>query len=951
VYSTIDHPVNLPVTEEERLSRLHGLDILDSPPEENFDRLTRMAATLLEVPICAISLIDTDRQWFKSIVGLDASETPREVAFCAHTMLKEAVMEVADATADPRFAHNPLVTGDPNIRFYAGAPLKTRDGVPLGALCVIDNQPRTLTPMQHQVLTDLAAMAVDAIDLRTALRDARRRENATRAATAALAASEATQRAVLETAVDAIITIDRRGIIRTVNPATVRLFGYAENEMIGQNVSMLMPEPFAAAHDGYLLRYENTRKATIIGIGREVPGRHKDGSIFPCELAVSEMEVGGERRYTGILRDISSRRAVEDEVLEKNRLLSMAEEVGQVGHWRFDEALRTVEWSDGMYAIHGLDPKSFTPTPEQTMACVPEQDRDRLLACLAKTRAEGAPFTLDHGIVLPDGSERIVSSSGRLERGDNGAAVAIFGIMQDITDRVRAQERLQVAIDHITDGFILYDDKDRLVMWNDKLLSLYHRIAPYMKVGVQFEDLVRVGVAGGQYPNAEGREEAFIAERMALHSRAEEDYEERLVDALGRERFVRVTERNLPGGGRVGIRTDITDLRVAQREADAANQAKSAFLSSMSHELRTPLNAVLGFAQLLEVSRKDPLSDKQKSHVKQILKGGQHLLDLINEVLDLARIEAGKMTLSIEDIVAADVLEACLPLAETLAEKRRIVVVCDSVGANTRVRADFTRLKQVLLNLLSNAVKYNREGGRVTVTVVEDTVRHVARFSVSDTGMGIPPEHLDGVFEPFNRLGAEATEIEGTGIGLTLTRELVERMDGSIDFTSVVGEGTTFWVDVPLVETAFDSTGASSKAADDEECEAEVADVRRIRVLYVEDNPANMRLMEEVMEDLGSIDLETAHTAELGLEMVASNPPDLVIMDINLPGMDGIGAVRKLRAGEETKDLPVLALSANATTASIQKGLDAGFDAYLTKPVVIPDLMSAIETALKERNR
>lgn len=536
----------------------------------------------------------------------------------------------------------------------------------MGTLCVLDRRPRTLSAEQRQLLEDLAAVVVDAIYLRTALRDATQRERAAQAARVALAASETHQRAVLETAVDAIITIDSHGTICTVNPATETLFGYTAAEMIGNNVSMLMPEPHAAAHDGYMARYHDSGEAHIIGIGREVPARRKDGSIFPAELAVSEMLVAGERRYTGILRDISDRRHTEDQLREKNRLLRLAEEVGQVGHWHIDLNTHAVKWSEGMYRLYGRDRGTFSPAADDIMDLVPEADRDRLADRLAAARTQGTPFTLDHEIVLADGSVRTVSSSGRLEQDEEGRPVALFGVMQDITDHVCAQERLQVAIDHISDGFLLMDDRDRVVVWNDKMLNLYPRIAPFVRSGISFEELVRAGIACGQYPNAEGREEEFLAERMMRHRLVEEHYEECLTDAEGRTRFVRVTERMLPGGGRVGIRTDITDLRVAQKEAEAANQAKSAFLSGMSHELRTPLNAILGFAQLMEFSRKDPLSDKQKSHVQQILKGGQHLLDLINEVLDLARIEAGKITLSIEDIKAADVLDECLPLVRTL---------------------------------------------------------------------------------------------------------------------------------------------------------------------------------------------------------------------------------------------------------------------------------------------
>ena len=1068
--------------EAARLARLRAYQILDTAPEAEFERITRLAASLLDMPISAVSLIDADRQWFKSVIGLDFRETPREVAFCAHAIQGIGLMEVPDATRDPRFADNPLVTGGPGIRFYAGAPLVTGDGVSLGALCVIDRRPRHLTDDQRQVLSDLAAMAVDALDLRSALREATEREVATQKARQELAVSEHRLRAILQTAVDPILTIDVRGIIQTVNAATETLFGWTEAEMIGRNVSMLMPDPHASAHDGYIQRYQDTGVPHIIGIGREVPARRKDGTIFPCELSVSRVDLGdGEVVFTGILRDLSDWNAAQETLRERNRLLGMAEQLAGIGHWRVERHSREVTWSDGMYGIFGRSRETFRPTVEDVVACHTEAERPRLMAAVGQALDVGTGFSLDTQVVLPGGTVRDVAILARCEVDGDGTATAIFGVMQDITDRKRAeadlkvseerlqratgfaeigtwewmldsgavfcsdrmvtlfgaapaglgptighlmerihpadreavkkaaeaclkglraydiehrvewpngrihwlhargdvvraadgtpvrmlgvvrditrtkaaemalkesQRRLRVAIENISDGFLLVDNEDRVVLWNEKLKSLYPRLAPHLYVGIPFEETVRAGVRHGQYANAIGREEEFIAERMARHRLDEELYEERLTDALGDERWVRVAERTIPGGGgRVGIRADVTELRRAQQEADTANKAKSEFLSSMSHELRTPLNAILGFAQLLEASRRDPLTDKQKSHVQHILKGGQHLLDLINEVLDLARIEAGKMTLSIEDISPADVVEECLSLTETLAARRAITVVRDGPSALPAVRADYTRLKQVLLNLLSNAVKYNRDGGRITLAIGAGAPATM-RFSVTDTGRGIPADRQGELFQPFNRLGAEATEVEGTGIGLTLTRELVQRMGGSIGFVSTSEVGSTFWVDIPLAESKALVTAEDGVVAP---VELGTASDRSLRVLYIEDNPANMRLMEEVMEEVGDVTLSTAHTAELGIEMVIRDRPDLVIMDINLPGMDGYRAVGVLRDTAETRAIPVIALSANATASAIQKGLAAGFDAYLTKPVVIPELMQAITKAVEDR--
>ncbi|GAA0580084.1 PAS domain S-box protein [Caenispirillum bisanense] len=393
--------------EAARLGRLRAYQILDTAPEAEFERVTRLAASLLDMPIAAVSLIDSDRQWFKSIVGLDVRETPREVAFCAHAICGEGVMEVPDATRDPRFADNPLVTGAPGIRYYAGAPLVTRDGIALGSLCVIDRQPRTLTADQRQVLADLAAMAVDALDLRTALRDATERETATQKARHDLAVSEHRLRSILQTAVDPILTIDARGIIQTVNAATETLFGWTEAEMIGRNVSMLMPEPHASAHDGYMQRYHDTRVPRIIGIGREVPARRKDGSIFPCELAVSRVDLGdGEVVFTGILRDLSDWSAAQEALRERNRLLGLAEQLAGIGHWRVERHTREVTWSDGMFDIFGRPRDTFTPTVDAVVACHPEAERPRVMEAVVQALAGGTGFSLDTQVVLPDGTAR-----------------------------------------------------------------------------------------------------------------------------------------------------------------------------------------------------------------------------------------------------------------------------------------------------------------------------------------------------------------------------------------------------------------------------------------------------------------------------------------------------------------------------------------------------------------
>lgn len=389
-----------------------------------------------------------------------------------------------------------------------------------------------------------------------------------------------------------------------------------------------------------------------------------------------------------------------------------------------------------------------------------------------------------------------------------------------------------------------------------------------------------------------------------------------------------------------------TQLEQATAEAESANMAKSEFLASMSHELRTPLNAILGFGQILETGHGNKLDEDQKFSVEQILSGGKHLLDLINDVLDLAKIESGGMGLSIEDINPRGVIDDCIQVAISLGSSDGVTVTDRTGQADLpRVRADRTRLKQVLLNLFSNAVKYNTEGGSVALDV-EVTDDGYVRFLVSDTGVGIPEEKQSGLFEAFERLGAETTSVEGTGIGLTITRKLVEVMGGRIGFESVVGQGSMFWIDMPAALTLADREKGSPNSLSVTSSPKSDALYAGRTILYVEDNSANLKLMEMILKQLEGATLTTAHTAEIGVEMAKSGQPDLILMDIDLPGMDGVTALRELNSLDLTRHIPVIAVSANALPRDVKRAMAAGFAAYVKKPFKVAELTKTIKDAL-----
>src|SRR5882762_3375429 len=385
------------------------------------------------------------------------------------------------------------------------------------------------------------------------------------------------------------------------------------------------------------------------------------------------------------------------------------------------------------------------------------------------------------------------------------------------------------------------------------------------------------------------------------------------------------------------------ELNNAMAVAKRANLAKSDFLSSMSHELRTPLSAILGFAQLMESGSPSPTASQKRS-IDEILKAGWYLLELINEILDLALIESGKLSLSPEPLSLAEVMHECQAMIEPQAQKRDIRMTFPQFDIPYFVKADRTRVKQVLINLLSNAVKYNKVGGTVVVDCIASTPGRI-RVSIRDTGAGLPPEKLAQLFQPFNRLGQEAGGEEGTGIGLVVAKRLVELMEGVIGVESTVGVGSVFWFELISVPEPQVSTEGGEAAALAQPHASR--GVRLHTLLYVEDNPANLKLVEQIIARHPDMRLLTAVNGNVGIKLARDNQPEVILMDINLPGISGIQALKILREDPVTAHIPVVALSANAMPSDIKKGLKAGFFRYLTKPIKVNEFMDTLDVAMK----
>ena len=521
--------------------------------------------------------------------------------------------------------------------------------------------------------------------------------------------------------------------------------------------------------------------------------------------------------------------------------------------------------------------------------------------------------------------------------------------MRSIANRTAALEASEQTFRKIFEegpvGIAVVDLEQRFVKVNISLCQM---------LGYSSEELVGKSTLGITYPDDIGRDNDVVTELQAGAVRSA--FEKRYIRKDGELVWVNLTAaiiRNKEGQPHhyITMVKDVTerkrveqDLKEAKNEADRANKAKSEFLSRMSHELRTPLNAILGFGQLLE--RQNP-TQVQRVRSRHIINAGRHLLGLINEVLDISRIEVGRMQLSLEPVSVADALEETLDLMRPLAAERRIQLSAEvDMDAGVYVLADRQRFKQVLINLLTNAVKYTPESGKVAVSYNSNGNDRV-RINVRDTGAGISSEKLARIFTPFDRLGAETSNVEGTGLGLALSQRLMQAMHGSIGVESTLGEGSMFWVELPRTKSPLEQIPAHKENI---RARRQRSESQKRRVLYIEDNLSNLTLIEEMLQEESDIELLTAMQGQIGLDLACRHSPDLILLDLHLPDIAGRDVLLQLKAWQATRDIPVVVISADATTRQIDRLLAAGAIHYLTKPLDVAEFFSVLDKTIRSGN-
>ncbi|NOQ34640.1 MAG: PAS domain S-box protein [Methylococcaceae bacterium] len=747
--------------------------------------------------------------------------------------------------------------------------------------------------------------------------------------------------AIFNHLLEGIIGIDEAGMICVINPAAEKMFGYKKSEIFGKSISILMPEPHDRFHDTYVQRYCHSGQS-VVGNGiRQVEGLHKNKTIIPLEIVLTEVQENNKRLFLGSLRDVSLEAKQYKQLKKIKQDLQHSQEYAGIGYWHLDLVTKNLEYSNNFKNIYGLNEQSELSSYKDLIGNVYYEDKQALFTAISSyLKGENQNyFDEEYRVVCEDGSFKWVQAKGEIEHKDD-KPVFLHGIIQDISSR-KASEAKETSLgrilnkanieiyifDVVTLKFVEVNElaKENLGYSLAELKEMSPLIIKSELNQRQFSEIIR--------PLLENKQKKINFQSKHYRKDGTAYPVEVLLQKMNynnREVFVAFVE-------------DMTEREKVIKKLYEASQAKSLFLSRMSHELRTPLNAILGFSQLMQLDDDEPLGEEQADSLGEIYKAGEHLLDLINEILEISRIEAGKYNLNLEKIDLTQIAADTHKLAQPIAASYGITLI-NELKESPYVYADGKLIKQILLNLITNAIKYNKKDGSVRFNIiVADESYDSLRIEVNDTGIGLSTEQLKKAFQPFERLGAETTDIEGTGVGLTLCKELVELMKGEIGVESCVNEGSCFWFSLPI----FKETTTEKLQTLEEPIKPSLKRNKNVAatILYIEDNIANAKLVEYTLKKLNYKFL-LASDIKTGFEIAQAYLPDLILIDINLPKINGLEGKKLFDAHPKLNKIPTLAISASAMAHDKEAALKAGYSEFIGKPINLVKLQERINAYL-----
>lgn len=907
--------------EQNRLNALYAYNILDSEPETEFDSITRLASYICGTEISLITLLDEQRQWFKSKVGVEVNETPRETSFCHFAIQSDLILEVEDTQTHPLFRDNPFVVNDPHIRFYAGAPLITPTGQRLGTLCVVDKEPKVLTPEQRNALEVLAKEVIFHLEMRRQKKMIEH-DNSRLQLYRLLFNHSSELMCILDTV---------SGTFIEVNVAFQHVMGYSQPELLGKSfIHFIYPAdlPVVTA----LLNNQLARECHNL----EARFYRKDGTLRWISWTASGL--GGKLFATA--RDITDLKKSGSENIDLKSFLVNVLDNSPSGICAF-ESIRNSQgeiidftWVVlNQYVEKLIGIKAPQLVGSRLLETLPLENRADILEIFTRVVESNAPLHEEYKFANLDNPLWVQLTASRLEDG-------LLVLVHDISARKNIKQQLQQQkdfyesiLDNLPSDIVVFDASHRYLFTNPQAIK-----NPEMRQWIiGKDDFEYCAYRGKDTTLARNRRVAFL---KAIEDKQIQEWEDEIISPAGE--VSQILRRLCPVYNPedklqfvIGYGFNITDLNKAQQElitakeqAEQSMRAKEMFLSMMSHEIRTPLNAVIGMSHLL--LQEDP-KPEQIENLKILQFSGENLLTLINDILDFSKIEAGKINFEEVDFSFKDLISGIRQtFSHRAAEKGIRLHTRLDVALPDLLVGDPVRLNQILMNLISNAIKFTDKGSVTLDITAEQEDAHTLEISfvVTDTGIGIPADKQQYIFESFTQANSDTTrKFGGTGLGLTITKKLIQMQEGTIDLQSEVGRGSIFKVNLKLKKSTKPSIATTHHYLD-----STANNLGHIQLLLVEDNEVNQLIATKFLKKWGIKPLYAVNGLE-AIYKAKQNKPDLVLMDLQMPEMDGYEASKAIRElGGYFATMPIIALTASAMLDVRDKVFEYGMNDYVTKP-------------------
>jgi PAS domain S-box-containing protein len=859
---------------------------------------------------------------------------------------------------------------------YLGIALKNSQGETIGSLCVLDDQPLRQESRTIAMLRVFAARISAELERYEAIQALHQLNQDLEALvtqrTQALQASEARYRLLMDEASDCILLADIKGNILHSNRRTEALLNFTQGELIGKHYTLLFTaEELARGIAAFNTLVKNKRVELL-----DTLLLRKDGTTVPIDITASVVEINGEQIIQAIFRDISEqktrleeRKKIESQLQKSATHLSMAQRIAHLGSWEYEVKTGEIMWSEEIFRIFGLNPALGVPSYQELLQYVHPSDRDRHNQVVDQAIITKKPQELEYRLLRPDGKLRYVHVRTEVIANEEGEVIRLVGTASDITDRKNAELELirnrdlrDAIFNQSTDGIFLVDPQKFWILdCNQRAVELFeaNREEDLTTTNINLLQKQPFSEAELREIKAEMKTKGFLTREIEYVTKKGNCFwgnlaSKTMVIAGTQINLVRVTDISDRKKAEEELKLVNEQLSLTNAELDRATRLKDEFLANMSHELRTPLNAVLGMSEALQDDVFGELNDRQKGAIATIERSGQHLLELINDILDLSKVEAGKLEFHPVTVFVRDLCESSITFVKQQAHKKGIQLKLEIAPKLPTLIADPLRIRQVLINLLNNAVKFTPEGGSVELRVQIDVQAEMdfLAFSVTDTGIGIATSDLDKLFKPFVQIDSKLNrQYNGTGLGLALVRRLVELHGGKVEVTSTIGQGSCFTVYFPCTGTPAESTAENTSSSPNQHsvCLTPINQNQpnTALILLVNDNEVNITTVGDYLSQKG-YRVIIAKNEQDAVNLAQENLPDLVIVDINIGGINALEVTQKIRADEVFRNIPIIALTASNHPSEVEKLMAAGINEFFQKPIKLKVLTQKIQQILQK---